>query len=169
MVPRNLTSINEIKRLTDDTVSSDDPRLLAFHWSRYQSQNHLDRFLQAEQAGKLNTPELQLTLASHYMKRDLTKTVDILHRALSLYPAGAKIDSEIYTALTTIYFKQRNYPMSFVWALIAEDAGIERIEFSRIRTLLNDQKYNLSKLENVAETTMNGIQNGKFTPPELPE
>lgn len=160
-----LTSLREIKRLTEETVSSDDPNLLQYHWSRQQSQPHLDRFLLAEKNKQLETPELQVALASYYMKRDVKKTIDILHHALSLYPADAEVDPEIYTALTTIYYKQRNYQLSLLWALIAEEAGIERIEFARIKTELKELKIDVDPIEAMAEQTMDSIELGQFKVP----
>lgn len=160
-----LTSLREIKRLTEETVSSDDPNLLQYHWSRQQSQSHLDRFLIAEKNKQLETPELQIALASYYMKRDAKKTIDILHHALSLYPADAEVDPEIYTALTTIYYKQRNYQLSMLWALIAEDAGIERIEFSKIKTELKDLKIDTDPIESLADDTIDSISSGQFKVP----
>jgi len=162
-----LTSLREIKRLTEETVSSDDPYLLQYHWSRHQSQSHLERFLQAEKNKQLESPELQIALASHYMKRDVKKTIDILHHALGLYPANAEVDPEIYTALTTIYYKQRNYPMSLLWALIAEESGIQRIEFDRIKTELKGLKIDTGPIESLADDTLDSIQSGTFKPPVL--
>lgn len=162
-----LTSLEQIKRLTDETVSSSDPNLLYYHWSRQQSESHLQKFLAAEQAKQLETPQLQLALASYYIKRDLAKTIQILHHALTLSPAGSKIDPEIYTILTTIYYKQGNYPMSFHWALVAENAGVERIEFALIRKELKQQQLDLQRIEQAAENTLVALELGKFVEPEL--
>lgn len=162
-----LTSLAQIKRLTEETISSEDPNLLYYHWSRQQSQPHLQKFLAAEQAKQLETPELQLALASYYIKRDLAKTVQILHHALTLSPAGSKIDPEIYTILTTIYYKQRNYPMSFHWALVAENAGVERIEFALIRKELKQQQLDMQRIEQTADATIAALELGKFVAPEL--
>jgi hypothetical protein len=162
-----LTSLEEIKRLTEETVSSDDPHLLQYHWSRHQSQPHLDRFLQAEKNKQLETPELQVALASYYMKRDVKKTINILHHALSLYPADAEVDAEIYTALTTIYYKQKNYQLSLLWALIAEKAGIERIEFSKIKTELAAMQIDVDVIETLAADTLSSIESGQFKVPVL--
>jgi hypothetical protein len=162
-----LTSLREIKRLTEETVSSDNPNLLHYHWSRHQSQSHLERFLLAEKNKQLESPELQVALASYYMKRDVKKTINILHHALSLYPADAQVDPEIYTALTTIYYKQRNYQLSLLWALIAEEAGIERIEFSKIKTELTDLKIDIDPIVTLADDTLESIQLGQFKVPTL--
>jgi hypothetical protein len=162
-----LTSLKEIKRLTEETVSSEDPNLLQYHWSRHQSQPHLDKFLQAEKDKQLETPDLQIALASYYMKRDVKKTINILHHALSLYPAEAVVDPEIYTALTTIYYKQRNYQLSLLWALIAEQAGIERIEFDRIKTELKALKIDADPIEALADETLESIKLGQFKTPQL--
>lgn len=162
-----LTSLKEIKRLNDETVSSLDPNLLHYHWSRNQSESHLKKFLQAERNKALETPELQVALASYYMKRNPQKTIDILHHALSLYPADAEIDPEIYTALTTIYYKQKKYPQSYHWALLAENAGVQRIEFKHIKAELAQQKIDTDNIEDIADTTITSIQSGQFKAPAL--
>lgn len=164
-----LTSLREIKRLTEETVSSELPNLLYYHWSRQQSKPHLEKFLLAEQNGQLETPQLQFALASYYMKRDLNKTIDVLHRALTLSTAGSTIDPEIYTALTTIYYKQGNFPMSLHWAIVAEDAGIERIEFTLIRKELSKRKQNTDSIESLAEATISSLEQGIFVIPQLTE
>lgn len=162
-----LTSLSEIKRLNDETITSDEPRLLHYHWSRNQSETHLQKFLQAEQNKQLETPELQVALASYYMKRNPQKTIDILHHALSLYKPEATIDPEIYTALTTIYYQQKKYPLSYHWALLAENAGIQRIEFTRIKEQLTKQEIDTDAIENVADTTIESLQAGQFKVPAL--
>ncbi|HCU64348.1 MAG TPA: DUF2989 domain-containing protein [Rheinheimera sp.] len=160
-----LTSLKEIKRLNDETVSSLDPNLLHYHWTRNQSESHLAKFLQAEQKKELETPELQIALASYYMKRNPQKTIDILHHALSLYPADAEVDPEIYTALTTIYYKQKKFPQSYHWALLAENAGVQRIEFKNIKAELAQQKIETDSIEDIADSTIESIQTGQFKVP----
>ncbi|WP_306521851.1 DUF2989 domain-containing protein [Rheinheimera sp.] len=162
-----LTSLSEIKRLNDETITSDEPGLLHYHWSRNQSESHLQKFLLAEQAKQLETPELQLALASYYMKRNSLKTIDILHHALTLYPADAQVDPEIYTALTTIYYKQRNYKLSYHWALLAENAGVQRIEFKQMKAELDKQNIDTDLIENAADETIESIQAGQFKQPNL--
>ncbi len=162
-----LTSLSEIKRLNDETITSDEPTLLHYHWSRNQSESHLEKFLLAEQNKQLESPELQVALASYYMKRNPQKTIDILHHALSLYPLNAQIDPEIYTALTTIYYKQKKYPLSYHWALLAENAGIQRIEFTRIKTELAELNIDTDTIETVADNTIESLQTGKFKAPAL--
>ena len=101
------------------------------------------------------------------MQRNKKKTINILHHALSLYPADAQVDPEIYTALTTIYYKQRNYQLSLLWALIAEEAGIERIEFSRLKTELEELKVDTDPIATLADETLESIQLGQFKVPAI--
>jgi len=159
-----LTSLDEIKRLADETVSSEYPPLLYYHWSHHGSQSHLDRFLLAEKQNKLQAPELQVALASYYMKRNPKKTMAILQHALTLYPEGAKVDHEIYTALTTLYYQQRRFDAAYHWALIAADAGVTRIEFQTILKDLDQQSIDTATIKAMAEENIELISEGKFKP-----
>ena len=160
-----MVSLNEIKRLTDETVTSDYPGLLYYHWSRHQSRPHLEKFEQAAKAGQLNTPDLKFALARYYIERDKSLAITTMLDALKLYKAGDVVDTDIYTSLTTLYFKQNKLPESYHWALVAQEAGVERIEFDMILKSAKDNALDKDKIETLADETVAGLEVGQFQPP----
>ncbi|WP_337840105.1 DUF2989 domain-containing protein [Rheinheimera sp.] len=162
-----LTSLNEIKRLSDETVSSEDPRLLHYHWSRNKSESHLEKFLLAEQQGLTETPELQLALVSYYSKRDINKSIRLLHHALELYPANASVDPEIFASLATIYYKKKNYPASYHWAYLAQQSGAFNVELQELKIQLEQAKLNHEQIQLQAEQTLQQLQQGQYKEKEI--
>ena len=162
-----MTSLKEIKRLSDETVSSDDPHLLYYHWSRNKSDSHLQRFLQAEQNKQLETPELQLALVGYYSKRDREKSIELLHHALELYPAEPKVDPEIFASLTTMFYKKKDYASSYHWALLAQQSGAFNVELQELKIYLEQAQLDHEKIKEAAEYTQAQLLLGNFTPPKF--
>ena len=160
-----MVSLNEIKRLTDETRTSEYPGLLYYHWSRHQSQEHLAKFEKAAQAGELNTPDLKFALARYYIKKDKKLAVQTMLDSLKLYKPGEVVDTDIYTSLTTLYFKQNKLAESYHWALVAQQAGVERIEFDLILKSAKDNALDVDKLESLADETVSSLEIGQFKPP----
>lgn len=160
-----MVSLNEIKRLTDETVTSDYPGLLYYHWSRHQSQTHLEKFEQAAKAGQLNTPDLKFALARYYIEKDKKLAITTMLDALKLYKAGDVVDTDIYTSLTTLYFKQNKLAESYHWALVAQAAGVERIEFDMILKSAKDNALDKDKIETLADETIASLELGQFKAP----
>ena len=161
-----MVSLNEIKRLTDETVTSDYPGLLYYHWSRHQSQEHLAKFERAAKAGELNTPDLKFALARYYIEKDKKLAIQTMLDALKLYKAGDVVDTDIYTSLTTLYFKQNQLAESYHWALVAQAAGVERIEFDMILKSAKDSSaLDKDKIESLADQTVATLESGQFKPP----
>ena len=162
-----MTSLKEIKRLSDETISSDDPHLLYYHWSRNKSDGHLQRFLQAEQENRLETPELQMALVSYYSKRDKEKSIDLLHHALELYPAEPAVDPEIYASLTTMFYKKKDYASAYHWALLAQQSGAFNVELQELKIYLEQAQLDHEKIKETAEHTQAQLLLGNFTPPKF--
>lgn len=162
-----MTSLREMKRLSDETISSDDPHLLYYHWSRNKSDSHLQRFLIAEQNNQLETPELQMALVSYYSKKDRDKSIQLLHNALSLYPPNPEVDPEIYASLTSMFYKKKDYASSYHWALLAQQSGAFNVELQELKIYLEQAKLDHEKIKETAEHTLSQLQLGHFTPPKF--
>lgn len=159
-----LVAQKEIKRLSAETMNSDHPGLAFYHWSREHSDAHLAKFLRAAKAGALNTPDLMFAYGQYLIDRDTDQAIETMLKALSMYKPGQKIDVDIYTALTTLYYKKQNFAASYHWALVSKNAGVQRIEFQRILQELAPQ-VDKGKLEALAEQTTMGLSEGTFKPP----
>ncbi|MBE0364253.1 hypothetical protein PULV_a1852 [Pseudoalteromonas ulvae UL12] len=160
-----LTSLAEIKRLSNETVNSTYPKLLYYHWSRNGSEEAMEKLLQQEQQAAMQTSEMQFLLATYFIKFDLEKTLDLLYLALQLNPAGETVNTEIYTSLVNIFYKQKNYKHAYIWGLIAQESGVKKIDLAPLENLLQGEGKSLDALQDLADKTYDEINNGEFISP----
>ncbi len=158
-------AVKDIKRLSDLTKTSDYAPLLYYHWSRNGSQRHLNRFLALEGTKAINTPELMFGLASYYIKRDLDKTIALLYKTLEMYKEGDLVNPEIYSSLSSIYFKQEKYANAYLWAKIAILSGDENVNLEELKFHIANQGKTTDALDDLAQETYDGILEGDFKRP----
>jgi hypothetical protein len=161
-----LASVNDIKRLSEATKSSDYPPLLYYHWTRNSSSQALDKFLALEGTKKINTPELMYGLATYYVKRDLDHTIRLLYKSLAMYKSGATINTEIFASLSSIFFKQEKFSNAYLWAKISEMAGLENVNIEELKFEIANLGKSTDSLDDLADDTYDQIVDGKFTPPK---
>lgn len=159
-------SVDEIKRLSDLTITSDYPPLLYYHWSRNGSNRHLKKFLSLEGTKAINTPELTYGLASYYIKRDLDKTIDLLYKALEMHEEGDRVNPEIYSSLSSIYFKKEKYANAYLWASISKLAGEENVNLEELKFHIANQGKTTNALDSLADDIYDDIMDGDFKRPE---
>ncbi len=152
----------ELQRLARDTAESTDPQLLYYHWSRFGSEQHLDKFLEYRDSGLLETPELQIALATFYVKNDLDKTIQSLLHALELYQEDDEVDPEIFKSLANIFIKKENFSAAYTWGYIARKFEVEELDLSQIETLVRQSGGNIDKLKDGAEGYFDNIESGVF-------
>jgi hypothetical protein len=161
-----LTSVQEIKRLSDQTKSSDYPPLLYYHWSRNGSASALEKFLALEGTKALNTPELTYGLATYYIKRDLPKTVKLLYKTLKLHKQDQPVNIEIYKSLSSIHYKLEKHSAAYLWAKVARLAGAEDVNLEELKIELSNQGKGTNSLDELADKTYDSILDGNFVEPK---
>ena len=161
-----IVSVNEIKRLSDATVTSDYAPLLYYHWTRNGSNKHLEKFLALEGSKQINTPELVFGLATYYIKRDLPKTVELLYKTLSMYKEGDAVNPEIYSSLSSIYYKLEKTSNAYLWAKVAQLSGQENVNLEELRLEINNQGKTTNGLDKQAQATLDSILDGDFVIPK---
>lgn len=159
-------TVDEIKRLSDLTVMSDYPPLLYYHWSRNGSTRHLNKLLRLEGTKAINTPDLTYALATYYIKRDLPKTVELLYKTLKLHKQGDVINREIYSSLSSIFFKMEKYSNAYLWAKVSTLAGEENVNLEELKFHIANQGKTTNKLDELAEDTYDSILDGNFVEPK---
>lgn len=165
-----LMAKRELKQLAANTKHADDPALAYYHWSRFQDNQALERFLRYEQEGRLNSAPLLINLAEYYTKVNTTKTIDILLNALALYPPDSDIDPAIFDSLSTIYLAKDKLKHAYVWAYLAKQYRSDKkkkqvqVELSDIKQALQKVGTDVDALEDLAEQYMTEISDGEFTP-----
>ncbi len=160
-----ITSLNEIKRLIRETSDTSHPGLLYYFWSHNGDEKALEKLLSLENTQSMQTSEMQLLLATYYVKIDLEKTIEILYRALELNPDGEKPNNEIYTTLVNIFYKQKKYKQAYIWAVISIESGVENIELALLSEHLTAQGKSLDGLNKLAYKTQDEVESGNFISP----
>lgn len=157
-----------LRDLARDTRDSTDPRLLYYHWSRFGTESHLEKFLEYRDAGMLETPELQIALATYYVKNDLDKTIQSLYHALELYRPDDEIDTEIFKSLTNIFIKIEDFPSAYTWGYVARKFKVEGLDLSQVEALVRQSGGQIKALESRAENYVDNIEAGVFRAPNYP-
>lgn len=163
-----LKAQDKIEKISNATANSEHPDLLYYHWSRYLDQSALDKFIALEGNKILEKPNRQVNLASYYIKRDPNKTLDLLYHALTLYPSDAKIDTEIFKSIASIFSEKEEYKQAYIWSKILhlyqpDDENLTVDTLNNYIALYNlDSEY----LDRVAKTTLNKIVTGQFKAPQ---
>jgi len=165
-VEGKLTSIKEMTRLYQDTKSTNHPGLLYYHWSRNNDQRALTKFLALEHDERVTTSaEMQLFLASYYIKFNDDKTIDLLYKTLELNKAQQIPDPEVFTSLVSLFYKQQNYKHAYVFSKVAQMSGIENVDIFAVEQQLASSRKNLDSLDSLAQQTFQQIRAGKFVSP----
>lgn len=161
-----LNARKELKRLATLTQHSKNPYLLYYHWSRLGNDDALNKFLGYQRSQELESPELQVALASYFVKFDRPKAIETLQHALELYREDDEVDIEIFQSLATIYLKENNYQQAYIWTSVARQAKVDiDIDLIKVETLIHSGKGEAKKLRKIAKNYLNDIQKGDFIRP----
>jgi hypothetical protein len=159
----------QIKVISTQTKRSLNPDLLYFHWSRYLDKRALSKFLALEDTLQLETPKLQLNLATYYVKRDKEKTLQLLYHSLELSNDDAPIDVEVFKSISTLFAEKKDFKMAYVWSKLVNLYASDD-ETVTERSLENySRAYNLNSdvLEDTAEDILDRILDGQFKAPNV--
>ncbi|MGF1683352.1 DUF2989 domain-containing protein [Photobacterium minamisatsumaniensis] len=118
-----LRAYDSIKRLNLELADSSDPDIIYYRWSQ-GDRKALQQFLKLEGTPALETPEMQLALATFYTDKDKAKTMVLLQRALTLYDKNQKVKPEIIQSLATISHQDGNIDHAYLWAMIGSELKI---------------------------------------------
>lgn len=164
-----ITAEQELHRLARDTENSSDPRLVFYHWSRFASKPHKEKFLQYQENRLLETSELQVMLASFYIKSDLSRTVETLYHALELHPVEAEVDTDIFKSLVSIFVKQQRFDLAYIWGYVAKQFDITNLDLPQIEVQVRQTTKNVDTLKRLGEQYYDDILEGKFNAPNVPK
>ncbi|MGY3914435.1 DUF2989 domain-containing protein [Aeromonas australiensis] len=115
-----MAASEQLAQLGAATRNSQDPYLLLWHWTNNTNEAARQQFLALEGQPVLDEPELQLALGGMYAKSDPEKAISILQHGLALYRKGEKINSRIFTSLSTLYMGQKQYGQAYLWGKVSE-------------------------------------------------
>ncbi|ALS98203.1 DUF2989 domain-containing protein [Lacimicrobium alkaliphilum] len=160
-----LTAERELRRLAQQTRAVDSPHLLYYHWSRFQNEEALKGFLAYENTPQMEYPEMQVALASYYIKFDRIKAIRLLYRALELYEDDDNIDSEIFRSLSSLFMKEEQFDWAYLWGYVGREFGVDNLNLTSIEVILHQQSKQAGPIENKAEKIIDQLQDGRFKAP----
>ena len=153
-------------RLYQDTIDTNHPGLLYYHWSRNNNQGALNKLLAIEDDPSVTqSAEMQFFLASYYIKFDDEKTIDLLYKTLELNQKGRIPNPEVYTSLISLFYKHDKFKHAYIFSKVAQMSGIENIDLFEIEQELLSTGKNLSGLDSLAEQTYQQVLEGEFVSP----
>lgn len=157
-----LSAYASIKRLNDELAESNDPEILYFRWSQGDKEA-LRKFLRLEGSSEMQTPEMQLALATFYTSKDQEKTIRLLKRALELYSRQPKIKPEILQGLATLSHQQGATEQAYLWAKVGEALAMPVANQDKLNAFypMSDERRN--ELNGQAEKIAQALYDGDFS------
>ena len=157
----------KIEALSKETVTSEHPELLYYHWTRHLNKEALAKFLKMEGSGVLETPSSQFNLATYYAKRDPNKTLSLLFHALELYRPNEEVNTEIFKSISTIFEDKKEYKQAYIWLKVLQlhTPDDETINDKTLKKYIKVFALDAPFLNKVAESTLDKIESGTFKSP----
>lgn len=158
----------QLAYFTKDTLKSEHPHLLFYHWTRRADQEALDKFLKLEGTAALENSRAQFDLATYYIKRDHKKTFGLLYRSLELYDPDSEFPTEIIQTLATMHYKQKQYKQAYIW-LKTYELILDKPDKLVNESLLQYEKafdLDVNFLNKVASNNLDKIEDGEFKSPK---
>ena len=164
-----LVTLDEIARIEKQTVNSELPEFLYYHWAQNSDETKINKLIALDNAGQLNTTSLQLMMASYYSKVDKDKAILSHYNALKLLDKSelATLKPTVFASLATHFYQTKDFEMSYVWAQIAIKAGLKANQHSALSRQLSDGQANLIHLNSIADATYDSIHALNFKSPKI--
>ncbi|PSW12784.1 DUF2989 domain-containing protein [Photobacterium rosenbergii] len=156
-----LSAYASIKRLNEELAQSNDPEILYFRWSQ-GDQDALRKFLRLEGSEVMETPDMQLALATFYTTKDQEKTVALLEHALELYGSRPKIKPEIILSLATLSHQNGRTEKAYLWAKVGSELSMPVASQDKLNAFYPMSTERRSELDGQAISIAQSLRNGEF-------
>jgi hypothetical protein len=125
--------------------------------------------LALEDTLQLETPKLQLNLATYYVKRDKEKTLQLLYHSLELSNSDAPIDVEVFKSISTLFAEKKDFKKAYIWSKIVNlyASDDETVTERSLENYLRAYNLNSDVLEETAEGILDRILDGQFKAPKV--
>ncbi|MCP4884984.1 MAG: DUF2989 domain-containing protein [Flavobacteriales bacterium] len=142
------------------------PSIIYYRWTKGDP-DALDDFLKLENTDLLNTPELQLGLATYYHSKDKTYTLQILKKGLSFYDGRnnetlKKTVPELIKHLATTAHANNQLDEAYLWSLIGKNFAVPIVDEKRLALLYPMDNSKRVKIQAIADEISEDISDGKF-------
>ncbi|PCS22226.1 DUF2989 domain-containing protein [Candidatus Enterovibrio escicola] len=163
-----LHSFDSIARLEKELKNSYQPAIIYYRWTQGDKEA-LDQFLKLEETEYLNTPEMQLGLATYYIDKDKVHTINLLLKTLAFYNGRAgytrdRTVPEAIKSLATSNHSLGKLDEAYFWALVGSQLNLPITNEAQLKLLypMNDIRRN--HIADVAHDVAALIEDGDFNP-----
>lgn len=159
-----LSTYDELLRLEAQTLDSNNPYILNYHWVSHNNETAKQRFIALSKKQSFDDPALYFAIANIYNNNTYNTNNAIVNllKGISLLDDNNTMATKLVYALITTYMHQRNYDVAYLWSQVAIILDVENINL----TLFNHNKISKIKkvrLEGLATTIAEQIENQAFT------
>ncbi|ELR63690.1 hypothetical protein C942_03359 [Photobacterium marinum] len=156
-----LASYKNIDRLNTELAYSTDPEIIYYRLTQ-GDKSALRQFLLLEGKPEMETPELQLALATFYTDKDKEKTIRLLKHALELYQKGQTIKPEIIQSLATLSHQNKSTDKAYLWAKVGSELGMPVASQKKLISFYPMPEEQRQQLDTQAKKISEAIQDGRF-------
>lgn len=156
----------EIDRLNEELRDSYQPAIIYYRWS-HGDNAALEQFLKLEGTKYLETPELQLGLATYYVDKDKPKTIIILKHALALFDGKngdtrEKVLPEAIKSLATANHASQNMDAAYMWAMVGKQFNLPITNQTQLDRMYPMSPAKRKLISDVADDIASAIDDGDF-------
>ncbi|MDO6707105.1 DUF2989 domain-containing protein [Photobacterium sp. 1_MG-2023] len=156
-----VNSYEAIDALTLALANSQEPEIIYDRWSRGNHEAK-EEFLKLEGSGKLQTPELQLALASFYSDSDKEKTRQLLLTALELYHGEKQVKPDIILTLATQAHQKGEIAEAYLWSRVGSLMRLPVASTEKLARLYPLAPEDKAYLDLLADSIIQSLSSGHF-------
>lgn len=156
-----LSTYDELIALEKETLTSNDPYILNYHWVAHNNEKSKQRFIRLAKKQSFSDPALYFAIANIY-DTNANKAIENLLKGICLLNENHVMTTKLLYGLITAYMHERNYKRAYMWSQVAINLNVENINL----TLFNQNKITereRRRLDKLAVRMAEKIKNQEFT------
>jgi len=167
-----LSTYDELIALEKQTLSSNNPYILNYHWVSHNNENAKQRFITLSKQQNFDDPALYFAISNIY-GNNTDKAIANLLKGITLLNGNARFNSsyldnssdmttKLLYAIITAYMHKRDYQLAYLWSQVALISDVQNINLG----LFNHHKITASeqrRLDKLATRVAEQIEDNEFT------
>ncbi|WP_407332606.1 DUF2989 domain-containing protein [Enterovibrio sp. 27052020O] len=157
---------DSIELLEQALKSSYQPSIIYYRWTQ-GDKDALEQFLKLEETEYLDTPEMQLGLASYYVDKDKAHTINLLMKSLTFYDGRGGMTMEktipdVVKSLATANHSLGKLDEAYMWALVGSELGLSIAKDAQIKLLYPMIDERRALIADISDDIASSIKSGDF-------
>ena len=113
-----LSTYDELIALEKETLTSNDPYILNYHWVAHNNEKSKQRFIRLAKKQSFSDPALYFAIANIY-DTNANKAIENLLKGICLLNENHVMTTKLLYGLITAYMHERNYKRAYMWSQVA--------------------------------------------------